>query len=174
MGSGCHVIPQTRREFGLYLYIYRTLVETMNEGTATIDFDGTILYCTSRFTEFRRMPPQAIIGTSICLFISPENEITFKVLLENGIDKGEIKLLAEGEISLPVYLFISSLKTRESPNAWCLVVTYLAEQKKNEEEIQSLANIVKSSNDAIITQSFDGIIISWNKRAEQVFGYSAK
>ncbi|SRR5664279_3526413 len=37
-----------------------------------------------------------------------------------------------------------------------------------------LANIVESSDDAIITTSLDGIIISWNKGAEQIYGYSAK
>nr|WP_275425579.1 PAS domain-containing sensor histidine kinase [Methanosarcina horonobensis] len=37
-----------------------------------------------------------------------------------------------------------------------------------------MANIVESSNDAIITESFDGVIISWNKGAEQIYGYLAE
>lgn len=50
----------------------------------------------------------------------------------------------------------------------------ITEQKKAEEKIQSLANIVESSNDAVITESLDGIITSWNKAAEQIYGYSAE
>ena len=50
----------------------------------------------------------------------------------------------------------------------------ITERKKAEEKIQNLANIVESSNDAIGTISLDGIITSWNKGAEQIYGYSAE
>ncbi|MDQ1253800.1 MAG: hypothetical protein QG646_2989, partial [Euryarchaeota archaeon] len=46
--------------------------------------------------------------------------------------------------------------------------------KRAEEKIQTLANAVESSNDAIVTESLDGIITSWNKAAEQIYGYSAE
>ena len=54
------------------------------------------------------------------------------------------------------------------------IVQDITERKKAEEKIQSLANIVESSNDAIITVSLDGIITSWNKGAEQIYGYSSE
>jgi PAS domain S-box-containing protein len=50
----------------------------------------------------------------------------------------------------------------------------LTERKQAEEEIQNLANIVESSNDAIGTMSFDNIITNWNKASEEVYGYSAE
>jgi len=54
------------------------------------------------------------------------------------------------------------------------IVQDITESKKAEEKIKILANAVESSNDAIITESLDGIITSWNKGAEQVYGYSAE
>ncbi len=46
--------------------------------------------------------------------------------------------------------------------------------KQVEEKIHTLANAVESSDDAILTKSLDGIITSWNKGAEKVYGYLAE
>jgi PAS domain S-box-containing protein len=54
------------------------------------------------------------------------------------------------------------------------IVQDITERKKTEEKIQILANAVESSNDAIVTLSLEGMITSWNKAAEQVYGYLAE
>lgn len=119
-------------------HAYRVLVETMNEGTATLACDGTILYCNRHFAELLRTPLSDIIGTSIYRFVVPDNTITFKELLEEEKGRGEINMQAAGNVLLPVYLSISSLQVNGSSDAWCLVITDLTEQKKNE---KILANI---------------------------------
>ncbi len=50
----------------------------------------------------------------------------------------------------------------------------ITERKRTEEKIRILADAIESSNDAIITLSLDCIITSWNKAAEQVYGYLAE
>ncbi len=50
----------------------------------------------------------------------------------------------------------------------------ITERKRAEETNARLAAIVESSDDAIIGETLDGIVISWNSGAERIFGYTAE
>ena len=47
-------------------------------------------------------------------------------------------------------------------------------QKQAEEAIRQYAMIVESSDDAIMSKSLEGTILTWNKGAERIYGYSAE
>ena len=50
----------------------------------------------------------------------------------------------------------------------------LNERTQIEQRFRWLASIVESSDDAIIGESLDGIIMSWNNGAQRLYGYTVE
>jgi len=88
--------------------------------------------------------------------------IDYRILLANGEER---IAHSKGE----------TIFDKENNPVWIRGTTQdITDLRKTEERIKTLANIVESSQDAIGTLSLDGIITSWNKGAEQIYGYSTE
>jgi PAS domain S-box-containing protein len=73
---------------------------------------------------------------------------------------GQAHVIRRDEKNRPTYMMGASLD--------------ITDRRTTEEKLAQLALIVESTEDAIFSISFDRIILSWNKGAEKLWGYTAE
>jgi PAS domain S-box-containing protein len=157
-------------------YAYRSLVEAMNEGAATISAEGTILYCNKKFTSLLQLPQETVIGNPVISLISVADQQSFTTLFCNALfgdmGKAEIHLqLSDGSAS-PTYVSLSPLQVNDAPAA-CMVVTDLRELKKSEGVIAAgnlARSILEHATEAIAVCDQDGRIVMANEALRQLCG----
>jgi len=155
-------------------YPYRVLIEEMSEGAFTMAFDGTILYCNSRFAEMIKKPLEKVTHSSFFQLIEPENRETIYAMIRGeGGEKvrSEINLRAGSRSTVPVYFSANFMETGDTRTI-CGVVTDLTEQKRSEEILKAakLANsILDQSTEAIIICDENGKIIQTSREAHRYF-----
>ena len=102
------------------------------------------------------------------------------VLLPLSLDHASWKTFVEYVRALKYVEFTGESKekiigrTRELLRQSQELKSVVAERKRLHERLTQLASIVEYANDAIVLYTLGGTIVSWNKCAERIYGYSEK
>jgi PAS domain S-box-containing protein len=156
------------------------VVESSNDVIVTRSLDGNIISWNKGAEKIHGYSAEEIIGRPISI-LEPDNlkgemkQFSEKIIQGKMIQPYEtLRLRKDGSIINVSVTLSPVIDSYGKLVAISSIARDITESKKAKEEIQNLANVVESSSDAIITKTLDGNIISWNKGAEQVYGYSAE
>lgn len=117
---------------------YRLLVETIDEGAATLSNDGTVLYSNRSFANIFDAQLERFIGTPLENFVSGEYTPALRALIQNaanGVARGEIRLIDRSGRARTVRLTLTR-STQFGMEALCAVATELTELVETNEALR--------------------------------------
>jgi len=123
---------------------YRVLIETMQEGAATLGADGTILYANARFAEILGIALEKLIGFSLHRQLPSTDQDRLRRLIDEGLrktTKGDISFRDPQGRTLHLHLALSPLPNYDQSghHAVCIVATDVTALRENEEALQELS-----------------------------------
>jgi PAS domain S-box-containing protein len=155
-------------------------VEQAADGIVMVDVDGTIQFVNPAFTSMTGYRSEEVIGHHPRLLKSGYQTDAFYKELWGTIRSGRVW---QGELinrRKGGTFYCEEMRISPVLGANGEIVSYIAvkrdqtERRAAEETQAFLAAIVENSEDAIIANTPAGIILTFNRGAEVVFGYSAK
>src|SRR3954465_3965242 len=153
------------------------IVESSDDAIISHSLAGTVETWNRAAARIFGYTADEIIGRSVFMLVPHDlrsSEAGLIKRLEQGeaINHVETKALLKGGSILPVSLSISPVLTAEGDIVGVArIVRDLSAQQRAERAALRLAAIVDSSEDAIISKDLNGIVQTWNKAAERMFGY---
>jgi PAS domain S-box-containing protein len=156
------------------------LVDCSDEPIISKRLDGTIISWNAAATRVFGYQPSEIIGRSILTLIPPElqheeAEILRKLRAGERIEHYETTRMRKSGERFPISVTISPIRDASGNVVAASKIAHdISERRRTDESLSRLAAIVDSADDAIIGKNLSGIVTSWNKAAERIFGYTAR
>ena len=164
---------------GNQLSILSAIVSSSEDAIISKGLDGVITSWNPAAELIFGYSAAEAIGNKISIII-PDNLLDEEKSIISRIKDGEkiqhyetIRRRKDGS-TFPVAITVSPIKNaRGIITGASKIARDISERHLFEEKQALLSSIVESSEDAIISKNLDGIITSWNKGAEIIFGYKA-
>lgn len=156
---------------------FREIIEHVNEGVLFCDSQKKIIYANPKICSLLAYTNEELQNKTPYDFFDDETRSTSKYHFENFRSKG-VSSQYSGNLIAKTGALIPILISGAPLSNGCTVGIYtdLSDVKKKEKQMHDdalfLATILENSGDAIISADLDFQVTSWNKGAEEMFGYS--
>jgi PAS domain S-box-containing protein len=110
-------------------YLYRILVQEMNQGVITLTDDGTIFYSNSKLALMLELPLEKITGLKFDKFVDSADQKNYRTIFRNGLKttgSGEINIKSVNGTIIPIHISINCIEGLKGVYA---VISDLSERK---------------------------------------------